>query len=201
MPTTFTIQAKDKKGRDIKNGGDPFAVKLKDPKGNDVPVKLVDNGDGTYTGSYAPQVAGPHEINATLAGKPIKDMPKVISLTHNIFEKNRKPVTHFFFLLWFCIQTINVKHGAHAGFTTIESISFIVQGKDKNGEKRTTGGDDVTVQISGPNGSKVQSTVKDIGDGTYLCNYPYPSSGGRYKISVLVDGNEIKNSPFFQEIK
>ena len=47
LPTFFTIQAKDRLGRDVKKGGDPFEVKVKGPHG-EVPVKLTDNGDGTY---------------------------------------------------------------------------------------------------------------------------------------------------------
>lgn len=39
-------------------GGDPFKVEIQGPKGNNLPVDIKDNGDGTYTVNYQPQDAG-----------------------------------------------------------------------------------------------------------------------------------------------
>jgi hypothetical protein len=78
-PTHFTIQAADATGN-IPVGNSPFAATatasllfglLQLP----VPVTLVDNHDGTYTGTYDPPLPGPYHVSITLGGAPISGSP------------------------------------------------------------------------------------------------------------------------------
>jgi hypothetical protein len=90
--------------------------------------------------------------------------------------------------------------GADAGFTVIDSFSFVVQAKTKNGENKTEGGDNLAVKVSGPSGQDVQSTITDTKDGKYTVSYRVPSAG-KYKINITIDGKDIKSSPFTQDVK
>jgi len=132
LPATFTIQAKDKDGNNMKKGGDPFEVKIQGPKGP-VPATIHDNDDGTYAVTYNPVDAGKHKIDVNLKNKPIKDAP----------------------------FTVQVKEGADENHSFIENFSFVIRAKTKKQENKKDGGDDFAVEISGPKG-KVPSTVKDI---------------------------------------
>jgi len=170
LPATFTIQAKDRDGNNIKHGGDPFEVKIQGPRGP-VDAKLHDNDDGTYTVTYEPKDAGKHRIDVNLKNQPIKNAP----------------------------YNVMVKEGADEGHSCIESFSFVIRAKTKKGENRRDGGDNFTVDISGPNGAVPNVTVKDIGDGTYACNYKLPGAGA-YTVNVKVNGKHIKGSPWKQNM-
>jgi len=52
FPANFTIEARDKQDRKMKEGGDPFQVEVMGPSGP-VPATIKDNGDGTFFGFFA----------------------------------------------------------------------------------------------------------------------------------------------------
>ena len=55
------------------------------------------------------------------------------------------------------------------------------------------------MKIHGPSG-EVTADVVDTKDGRYVITYKAPSTG-KYKISVLIDGKDIRSSPFTQDVK
>lgn len=61
FPAKFKVQARDRDGNPIHEGGDDFKVKITDPDGQDVPAEISDNGDGTYDVVYHPDKPGPHK--------------------------------------------------------------------------------------------------------------------------------------------
>lgn len=73
---TFTIQARDRFDNDIKVGGAQISGSVKSPSGKDVPIKAVDNNNGTFTCSY-PDIKedGVHSLVPQLNGETIKDAP------------------------------------------------------------------------------------------------------------------------------
>jgi len=167
LPATFTIEARDKHGNKMNEGGDPFQVDLMGPTGP-VPVDIVDNGDGTYQVTYNPQDAGRHDIAVTLDGKPIKG-----STFH-----------------------VDIKPGAWPGNTVMEYFYFTVRAFDKRGKPVPTGGEDVKVTVFKPNKEKCKDTrIEDRGDGTYHVTYKAEMSGN-YKVEVLVNGKNIKRKSF-----
>jgi len=170
-PATFTIEARDKNGNKMKEGGDPFVVDLMGPTGP-IHADVVDNGDGTYQVTYQPEDAGRHDIAVTLDGKPIKG-----STFH-----------------------VDIKPGAWPGNTIIEWFYFTVRAIDKRGKPVPTGGENVHVQVYKPDGQKCKDTkVEDKKDGTYYVAYK-ASQSGNYKVEVQVNGKDIKGSPFTQKI-
>jgi len=50
---SFTLQAKDKRGKPKDFGGDQFNVDIRGPEGAEIEVQTMDNNDGTYTAIYA----------------------------------------------------------------------------------------------------------------------------------------------------
>jgi len=52
-------------------GGERFTMSITPS----IPVKFVDNNDGTYTGSYNPPTSGTYKISVQVGGKDIKGSP------------------------------------------------------------------------------------------------------------------------------
>jgi hypothetical protein len=147
MPAKFTIQARDKKGNPIKEGGDPFKVEIMGPTGP-IACKVTDNKNGTYDCTYQPDNAGLHDVAVTLNGTPIKG-----STFH-----------------------VQIKPGAWPGSTFIEAFNFTIRAMDKRGKPVPNGGEDVKVNIKGPSGP-VQCQFQDRGDGTYFVTYKTADKG------------------------
>jgi len=167
LPTFFNIEARGTDGQPMKQGGDPFQVKIAGPNG-DVPAKVTDNGDGTYRVDYAPQDAGKHRIDVTLKDKPVANSP----------------------------YTVNVREGADHNTSFIEGFQFVIRAKTKNNKSMTRGGENFSVNIAGPQGA-VQNKLKDVGDGTYVCNYSLaPDARGKYTFSIQVNSRDIQGSPY-----
>jgi len=170
LPTEFFIQAADRNGNKMDKGGDDFDVDIKDADGNDVPHEIEDKGDGTYKVNYKPNGPGPQKVNVNLRGKPIKDAP----------------------------FTVNIKAGASAAFSVVENYTFTIQAKTAAGENRNEGGENFEVNITGPNGPVETVEINDKGDGKYFVSYSLPDVTGEYTISVTVNGEDIKGSPWKQ---
>jgi hypothetical protein len=115
-PTGFTIHAVDYDGNPRTDGGDPFVVKINSPNESIVP-KVVDNGNGTYSVTYAAQKTGPVEISVTLEDQPIKDAP---------FH-------------------LECKSGTDHTTTGFSNFTFTIQTRDKHGNNKTFGGDEFVV--------------------------------------------------------
>jgi len=143
----FTIEARDKNDKPIKQGGDDFIVDIQGPDGP-IPAKLVDNKDGTYAVSYKPQGPGPHDISVTLDDVPIKG-----STFH-----------------------VDIKPGAWARNTFIDHYTFLIQARDKRDDNMREGGSPVSVDMKGPRGP-VNVTLTDNRDGTYTAVYTIKDKG------------------------
>jgi len=169
IPTSFTIQANDKYGNKIPTGGDPFEVYCQDEQGNQVPVDIKDNQDGTYDCKYAPVNAGRHKLGAKLRGKQVGASP----------------------------YSVEVHEGAtEASF--VERYSFLIRTKTKKGAFKTVGGDIFNVTVVGPGGQNIKDVkVEDLGNGVHNVSYSVPLEG-EYKIYVKINGRHIAGSPWRQ---
>jgi len=144
-PAHFTIYARDGDDKPKTEGGDPFVVKIDGPE--PTTAQVVDNGDGTYSVTYHPNVPGKYKINVTLEGTNIKNSP----------------------------YTADCKAGTDAGNSGFTNFSFVVQTRDKRGQNKNFGGDKFEVSISGP--SQIKVNTKDNNDGTYSANYNLDKKG------------------------
>jgi hypothetical protein len=64
-PLPFTVRSMDKDGKPVTVGGADMVAKVLGPKGA-VPCELKDNGDGTYSGVYKPEVPGDYKVMVLL---------------------------------------------------------------------------------------------------------------------------------------
>jgi filamin len=167
LPTQLFIKAIGTDGSPITHGGDPFKVVVQGPAGP-VPVDLKDNGDGTYTATFAPNDAGKHRIDVTLRDAPVANSP----------------------------YTIDVKEGADHNTSHVEAFQFTIRARTKRNQNMTRGGEKFEVGITGPQG-QVQNKLSDNGDGSYLCVYKLPEGAkGNFTFSVKVNNHDIQGSPW-----
>lgn len=118
-PTGFTIHAIDYDGNQRTDGGDPFVVKISSPN-ETINADVVDNGDGTYSVTYAALKTGPVTIEVTLEDTPIKDAP----------------------------FTLECRSGTDHTTTGFSHFTFTIQTRDKHGNNKTFGGDEFVVHPS-----------------------------------------------------
>jgi len=170
LPTHFTIQAKDRHGKNRNKGGDPFKVQIQGPSGP-VDSTLKDNNDGTYKVDYKPKEPGTHKIHVTLKEKPISNSP----------------------------YTVHIREGADPSHTFIESYTFTIRARNTKGVNKKEGGDPFNVVITGSSGQVRDVKFTDVGDGTYNVAYKLPAPG-QYKIEVTLFGTHIKGSPWSQSV-
>jgi len=157
--------------RVAQRGGDRFAVRITGPEGENVPASLQDNNDGTYRVDYAPQNAGPTRIEVTLR------------------EKEQVAASPY---------TVNVRAGADHVNSAVEDFWFKVYARTKRGAPLGRGGENFTVEMTGPRG-RVETKLTDNGDGTLTASYKLPvPATGRYTVAVKVNGKHIANSPWEQ---
>jgi len=69
-PLPFTIKAIDKDGAPVPTGGDEYKVTVNGPNGYHEDVKVVDNKDGTYSGSYVAPLPGDYKVNVGVSHDP-----------------------------------------------------------------------------------------------------------------------------------
>jgi len=162
-PAYFTIHSVDNDGNPRTEGGDPFTVNIDGPE--KVPVNVKDNGDGTYSVDYHPQVPGDYTINVNLEGKPIKNAP---------FK-------------------VKAKAGTDADNSGFGIFSFTIQSRDKRGQAKTFGGDKFNVSIKGPD-ADVEVQTMDNNDGTYTAVYALAGEnikGKTFKIDASLNGKNV----------
>jgi filamin len=182
IPATFDLKSADNTGKPLDHGDEPFEVKITDPDGELLPADLVDNKDGTYKCDYVPKKAGPHKVEVTLAGEPIKGSPKQV----NIDPATPDPA--------FC--TADGPGLEHA--TVGEEAPFTIRAHNKAGMPLKVGGHKFESTLEGPHG-KLPVDITDNNDGTYGAKY-VPIHEGKSKVNVGIGGKHIKNSPFELEV-
>jgi len=189
QPAPFTIEAFDRLGNPLKDGGDNFQVKVTGPYKNDVPVKLKDNNNGKYDGEYTPLDYGEHVVDIALNGKPIPNSPFRVNIERNVeypdFTKCRA-----------------YGPGLEPGNTTSEPAKFTVEIRNGNGDLVKKPGNPVAVDVTDPDGSEISVKLSDNDDGTFAVEY-YPKDPGVHTVNVLLghpfnplNYDHIKDSPF-----
>jgi len=186
-PAYFTVHARDKDNKPVPGEIVKCDVKLvekaPDAAGGsgEPPVDVKDNGDGTYSVRYDPQVAGKYRINVTVGpdDKSIKDMPKMVTCYHPVDPK----------------QCIARGPGVTDGVPIVnQDAPFAVIIKDASGNTIPIGGHDVKVTVNSPSGP-IPVDVKDENTGVYQCKY-FPKEPGVHVVDVKVEGKGIKDNPF-----
>ena len=77
--TTILIQGRDQFGNALTSGGGSATFVV--TGANAISGSLVDNGDGTYTGSYTPTNSGTDAVDVLIDSQPIQGSPYTSNVT------------------------------------------------------------------------------------------------------------------------
>ncbi|PRP88073.1 hypothetical protein PROFUN_04164 [Planoprotostelium fungivorum] len=187
VPTHVDIEARDKDGKPIGQGGDQFAVSVKGPNG-EVPATLKDNGDGHYRADYTPEDLGDHTVEIKLKDQTgehghVDKSPYHVNVRPAADHSKSK------------VSGPGIKSGRPQGVSTHVDI----EAKDKDGNPVTQGGDDFVVVVKGPNGD-VPAKVTDNGDGTHRAEYT-PTDLGDHTVEVKLHENHVDQSPYHVNVR
>jgi len=172
--TNIVVQARDAGGNDLTTGGATVTVTVSgdNPAGA---LAVNDEGDGTYTASYTPTVAGTDNVAITLGGSAISGSPYSSAVDPDVVDGSN--------------STASVPDG-QVGVAT----DITVQARDQYGNDLTTGGAAVVVNVTGAN-NEGNLAVNDEGDGTYTASYT-PGADGDDTVTITVAGQAVIGSPF-----
>jgi filamin len=182
---SFKIHAKDAYGNPCDQGGLHLVGECNGPE--PVPVKVIDNNDGSYTVQYTPYKAGPHQLELkTPEGARIGGAKNPLGIIVSPAAADGSQ---------------SVAHGPGIEEATLgKDNSFTVQARDAFGNDIKHGGAPIGGDIKAPDGSSVPVTAHDNGDGTYLCSYPNITKSGPHLLTPTLAGSPIKNAPFRLEV-
>lgn len=141
---------------------------IRDEKGNPVPHKLKDNGDGTFSLDFVPTKPGAHKIDGKVKAdnSPIEGFP----LTADILAEP-----------WARVRGVPPNHCKVGDTVAVNLDSKNLKPSDLN----------VVVPSS-----KIQAPpkVQDNGDGTFTVSF-VPTVVGELPCNILIDGKPIQGCP------
>ena len=76
-----------------------------------------------------------------------------------------------------------------------KELKFSIITKYRNGSQCSIGGSQVSVQLESNSGEVTSAQVRDNNDGSYMASFVV-QQGGEVKLSVFVNGQQIKGSPY-----
>jgi hypothetical protein len=167
-PTTISIRLEDEFGTAVEGGADQVRVTVEGA--NQATPSVSDRGDGSYSASYTPVLAGTDQITVEVNGTALRESP----LSSEVVPGASSPSTTTAF---FARQAI---------FFLVVDVTV----RDAQGNLVRRGGDNVQVRLNeGP-----PITLRDNGDGTYSDSFG--AGLGSVSAVVLLNGVPIEGSPF-----
>ncbi|HEX7336414.1 MAG TPA: filamin/ABP280 repeat domain-containing protein [Gemmatimonadales bacterium] len=171
MPTEITVQLQDAFGTPVADAADRIAISVTgaNPAAS---LTVTDRGNGSYTASYTPTIAGTDVVDVRVNGEAVPGSPFASVVGAGAAD----PST----------TTAAISRSGFFGST----VTVVVTTRDAAGNVLGRGGDQVQMQVDG--GSLVALT--DRGDGTYIASF----FGGfaAVRIDIFLNGNPIAGSPF-----
>jgi hypothetical protein len=172
--STVTITARDAHGNQVAAGGATVVLFINGVNPPSTPP-VTDVGNGTYTATHSPTIAGLEEYDATIDGDLIGGGPYTTTVIPG-------PVS--------AAQSTAVVPGS-GGVGAATNIT--VQARDAFDNNLSLGGATVVVDVTGAN--TATPVVTDNADGTYTTSYT-PGAAGTDNIAITLNGTPISGSPF-----
>ena len=166
--TTISIRLEDEFGTGVEGAEDQVRVTVEGA--NQATASVSDRGDGSYSASYTPAIAGTDRISVEVNGTALSESP----LSSEVAPGASSPSTTTAF---FARQAI---------FFLVVDVTV----RDAQGNLVRRGGDNVQVRLN--DGPPV--TLRDNGDGTYSDSFG--AGLGPVNAVVLLNGVPIEGSPF-----
>lgn len=148
---------------------------------------VVDNGDGTYTFTYTPRVAGSYNVRVLLNGIDVNNSPYLVSVVANV-------------------PFGSTSTAAGAGLTTAATnvqASFEVTARDLHKNLAVQRGAGLAVTVEHPTKGSVSGMCVDLLTGVYSCTYTAAYVGKSKLIVVLSHSGvslAISGSPFALDV-
>lgn len=174
-PNHFKIQARDRFDNDITVGGAKVDGTLKAPNGQNVPIVVKDNNDGTYSCTYPDiKLQGAHILEPKLNGSLIKNAPFTVGA-----EPGEVDLDNF---------DIDWGQLGPDGQVVVagEKKKVTCRARDKNGNYVRLGGVKIAGKLSGETQPPV--TVVDNKDGSYDITYTIEKAGP-YHLNLMAGPN------------
>lgn len=173
-PREFLVFAMGDGGKLVK--GAPVEVIVKGPKGEPIPATILPvlAGPGSDSVSYVPSAGpGKYHIEVKIDGRPISNMPVLVTLQPGARGKN----------VGKC------------------KFKFTCMARGEEGERMTDGGDnfEVFVEEQG-SGRKINVNTEDHGDGSYSASYELVG-GKLYTVRCLINHQDTAESPFVHDLR
>ena len=149
---------------------------IKGPNRREVPVEVIDNGDGTYDAKFVPEHVGRHEIDVLFGGAPVPGSP--------FSAKAEKPVD---------VDKIKCSPKDRDNEPLVnEELVYAI---DARPAESTPGEGLLNGSLLTPSGEKEPVRIKDNRDGTYDVSC-VPKEPGPHELSVSYDDVPLVGSPF-----
>ncbi|NWZ45799.1 FLNC protein, partial [Brachypodius atriceps] len=176
LPVEFTIDARDA-------GEGLLTVQILDPEGQPKKASIRDNGDGTYTVSYVPDVPGRYTSTVKYGGDEIPASPfRVLAVPSGDASK--------------CLVTGGAApHPPSPAGACLGPTIQIGEETVITVDAKAAGQGKVTCKVSTPDGAELDVDVVENHDGTFDIFYTAPEPG-KYVITIRFGGEHVPNSPF-----
>ncbi|XP_066255181.1 filamin-A isoform X3 [Euwallacea similis] len=174
VPTHFNIDAREA------GDGDLDVRLINEDTRKDVPVKLTDNGDRTYTVDYEAPQPGNYSVSLDYGGLRVPTTPIRIKVEPSVD-----------------VSKIKVD-GLEPSVYIDSPTDFLV---DTRGIPKANSDDGkVTCTITNPSGAQTEKLVTALLDETYKVSYT-PFEEGRHTIDIFYDNVPVPGSPFVVNVR
>ena len=182
VPVTVIVHSVDAFGNHSVSGGAKVAVHLSGAA--DIAAEVKDNGDGTYSASYTPTVAGEYTIDVKVNDAAVKENPFKITVSPSDVDPAH------------CVA-----EGAGLSKANVAKESrFKIFLRDRFDNKVPFPPGTTTEGFLEAEGQeKIVCAIKSNGDDSFDGSYKMRRPGN-WKLTLNVNGKPVKNSPFTVKI-
>ncbi|XP_065219553.1 filamin-A isoform X2 [Planococcus citri] len=161
---------------DAKKAGHGKATcRIKSISGKDADVKVIDNGDGTFTIYYKLQEPGEYTLNVKFGGQPVPG--GLCAFTVKDEEEYLQHVKKY------------------SEQSSVNSVQEEFRSFTLNNIPLPTTGGHVTAEVKMPSGKVDKPVIEDNRDGTVSLKYE-PREEGLHELLVKYNGEHVQGSPF-----
>ncbi len=180
-PTEISIALQDEFGNALPDAKGQIAVSVSGA--NSVgSVGVDDLGGGSYRAAYTPTKAGTDLVSVTVGGQVVAGSPFTSTVASGPADANH--------------TTANVPKEVGLFNPDENPVHITVTTADAHGNPVGHGGSQVTITVRRDNDVVAVPAVTDVGDGTYTATWTVQSTANDYRVSITLNGTEIKDSPF-----
>jgi Ras GTPase-activating-like protein IQGAP2/3 len=174
----FTLESRDIYGNRGR-GGEDFRATLSQTNGDTVNAVVNDKKDGLYEFVYTCPRSGEYELQVYLGDAKVGESKIVQVKDAGISDPSKTEISGLSELKEIIVG---------------EKYQFVIIGKDKHGNSRSSGGEKFTVVLNNTDGASVTANVVDLNDGTYSVDFVAEKSGN-YDLTVSLATDVVVTEP------